>query len=154
FIDEEATKGALRILRHMKEKANQEGEAHIVAVATSAVRESRNGEDVLRRIRRELGIDARMIFGDEEARLIYLGVLWSMPELMRQFGIIDIGGGSTEIIVGDRDEIAYSETYKLGAARLTLKYFKKGVPTRGALADLHEEVRGMLVPAAANIKLK
>ncbi len=66
-----------------------------------------------------------MISGKEEARLIYLGVLWSMPKLKGSFGIVDIGGGSTEVIMGDRHAITFAESYKLGAARLTQRFFKK-----------------------------
>jgi exopolyphosphatase/guanosine-5'-triphosphate,3'-diphosphate pyrophosphatase len=154
FIDESAVKSALRILREMKEKALAKGATRIIAVATSAVRESRNGEDVLRRIREELDIDARMISGYEEARLIYLGVLWSLPQLQGRFAIIDIGGGSTELIVSDRNRTFFSETYKLGAARLAQRFFKDKQPTPEALIELHNEVVGTLRPAAAAIKFR
>ena len=154
FIDEGAVKSALRILREMKEKALEHGANRVIAVATSAVRESRNGEDVLRRIREDLDIDAKMISGYEEARLIYLGVLWSMPALQGRFAIIDIGGGSTELIVADRHQTFFSETYKLGAARLVQRFFHDAQPDRDAVAELHSEVHGMLKPAAAEIKAR
>lgn len=150
-IDQTALTAALRILKDMKSKAQQKGARRIMAVATSAVRESDNGEEVLSVIRDELGLDARMISGKEEARLIYLGVLWSMPELRGKFSIVDIGGGSTEIIVGDRHKTYFSESYKLGAARLTQRFFKKDKPTAQELRELHDEVRGMLRPAAARL---
>lgn len=154
FIDELAMRSALRIISDMKDKALQKGAGTIVAVATSAVRESKNGVDVLRRICTELKIDARMISGHEEARLIYLGVLWSMPDLQGSFAIVDIGGGSTEIIVGDRQHTIFAESYKLGAARLTQRFFRKGAPTREQIQELHDEVRGVLRPAAAAIAQK
>lgn len=150
-IDATALSSALRILKDMKEKAQESGARRLVAVATSAVRESDNGEDVLRRIRNELNLDARMISGKEEARLIYLGVLWSMPKLKGPFAICDIGGGSTEIIVADRHRSYFSESYKLGAARLTQRFFKKDLPTSQEIRELHDEVRGMLRPASARI---
>jgi exopolyphosphatase/guanosine-5'-triphosphate,3'-diphosphate pyrophosphatase len=142
---------ALRILKDMKTKAAQKGARRLVAVATSAVRESDNGEEVLRRIRAELDLDARMISGREEARLIYLGVLWSMPDLRGRFVVEDIGGGSTEIIVADRHKTYFSESYKLGAARLTQRFFKEEIPTAQEIRELHDEVRGMLRPAAARL---
>jgi exopolyphosphatase/guanosine-5'-triphosphate,3'-diphosphate pyrophosphatase len=123
----------------------------VVAVATSAVRESDNGEAVLSQIRNELNLDARMISGREEARLIYLGVLWSMPKLKGRFAVVDIGGGSTEIVVADRHQAFFSESYKLGAARLTQRFFKKEIPTPQEIRELHDEVRGMLRPAAARL---
>lgn len=150
-IDATAMSSALRILKDMKEKAAEKGAKRCVAVATSAVRESDNGEAVLSRIRNELNLDARMISGREEARLIYLGVLWSMPKLKGRFSIVDIGGGSTEIIVADRHRTYFTESYKLGAARLTQRFFKKDKPTPQEIRELHDEVRGMLRPAAARL---
>ena len=150
-IDSTAMSAALRILKDMKAKAAQKGARRVVAVATSAVRESDNGEAVLSEIRDELALDARMISGREEARLIYLGVLWSMPKLKGRFAIVDIGGGSTEIIVGDRHKTFFSESYKLGAARLTQRFFKKDIPTPQEIRELHDEVRGMLRPASARM---
>lgn len=150
-IDAPAMTSALRILKDMQDKATQKGARRIVAVATSAVRESDNGESVLLKIREELGLDARMISGREEARLIYLGVLWSMPDIKGKFAIIDIGGGSTEVIVADRHRTWFTESYKLGAARLTQRFFKKEKPTSQEIRELHDEVRGMLRPASARL---
>jgi exopolyphosphatase / guanosine-5'-triphosphate,3'-diphosphate pyrophosphatase len=151
FIDATARRSASRIIRDMQKKAFVRGATSVIAVATSAVRESKNGEDVLEELRSELGVDARLISGKEEARLIYLGVLWSMPRLQNQFTIVDIGGGSTEIIVGDRERTYFSESYKLGAARLTQRFFKK-TPTQESIRKLHEEVHGVMMPAAAKIQ--
>ncbi len=152
YIDDVAMRSALRILKDMLKKANENDATTVVAVATSAVRESKNGEEVLQRIRQELKLDAKMISGKEEARLIYLGVLWSMPELDDTFAIVDIGGGSTEVIVGNRAQTLFTESYKLGAARLTQRFFKKGEPTESSIRELHDEVRGVLRPAAARVE--
>src|SRR5262249_38078563 len=101
YIDESAMRSAIGIVKDMVKKANARGAASVIAVATSAVRESKNGNEFLRGLREDLSIDAKMISGKEEGRLIYLGVLWSMPELEGRFAIIDIGGGSCELIVAD-----------------------------------------------------
>ena len=155
YIDEPAMRAAARILRDMSKKAKERGASTIVAVATSAVRESKNGEECLRRIRQELKIDARMVSGKEEARLIYLGVLSSLSavksKMKGRFCIVDIGGGSTELIVGDRSQIYFAESYKLGAARLSSRFFKRGVVTREYIRELHDEVRGVLRPSANGI---
>ncbi|HEY9680945.1 MAG TPA: Ppx/GppA phosphatase family protein [Oculatellaceae cyanobacterium] len=152
YIDEAAMRSALKILQNMSARAVERRATTILAVATSAVRESKNGEEALQRIRDELKLDARMISGKEEARLIYLGVLWSMPNLENDFAIVDIGGGSTEIILANRDHINFAESYKLGAARLTQRFFRKGEPTFQGLRELHSEVLGVLQPAAARIR--
>ncbi|MBL0188582.1 MAG: Ppx/GppA family phosphatase [Candidatus Obscuribacter sp.] len=155
YIDEPALRSCLRILRDMLKKARERGATYIMAVATSAVRESKNGEECLRRIRSELKMDARMISGKEEARLIYLGFLSSLPQTLPNFKgrfcIVDIGGGSTELIVGSSERTYFAESYKLGAARLTQRFFKRGEVTREAIKELHNEVRGVLRPSANGI---
>ncbi len=155
YIDEPAMRAASRILRDMIKKAKERGASTVVAVATSAVRESKNGEECLRRIRQELKVDARMVSGKEEARLIYLGVLSNLnssrAKLKGRFCIVDIGGGSTELIVGDRGHIYFAESYKLGAARLTQRFFKRGIVTRESIRELHDEVKGVLRPSSNGI---
>lgn len=152
FIDDVAFDAAKTILRDMIKQATSKGATYVQAVATSAVRESRNGMQTIERIRQDLKLDARTISGKEEARLIYLGVLFSMPELKERFVVIDIGGGSTEIVCADRQKSYFAESYKLGGARLTQRFFKKGFPSADALKELHGEVTGMLKPAAARIE--
>lgn len=152
FIDEEALSAAIAILANMLNHADARGASTVVAVATSAVRESRNDQEALNRIREELNLNVRTISGKEEARMIYLGVLFSMSELDGRFAIVDIGGGSTEIIAADRSNCHFAESYKLGAARLSQRFFRKGGPTPAAISELHDEVRGELRPAAAAIQ--
>lgn len=151
YIDDMAMRSAARILRDMMRKARDKGATTIIAVATSAVREAKNGEEVLQFFRDELDLDARMISGKEEARLIYLGVLWSMPDIRGNFAIVDIGGGSTEIIVGNREKTIFTESYKLGAARLTQRFFRRAVPDQQTIKEMHDEVIGVLRPAGAGI---
>lgn len=152
YIDETAQNSARDILKNMLKHAHDKGAESVTAVATSAVRESRNGSDVIHELGNELSLNIRVISGKEEARLIYLGVIFSMPKLSGRFAIVDIGGGSTEIIAADRENCYFSDSYKLGAARLTQRFFPKEKVTKEALTDLHDEVRGMLRPAAVAIK--
>jgi exopolyphosphatase/guanosine-5'-triphosphate,3'-diphosphate pyrophosphatase len=92
--------------------------ARVKAVATSAVREARNRDDVVRRAREEAGLTLEVVSGKEEARLICLGVLHRKPPTARSL-LIDIGGGSTEVAtaVGERPTDLWS--LQLGAVRLT-----------------------------------
>ena len=152
YIDEAAQNSAREILKNMLKHAQEKGAESVTAVATSAVRESKNGHAVISQLGDELSLNIRVISGKEEARLIYLGVVFSMPNLTGRFAIVDIGGGSTEIIAADRENCYFSDSYKLGAARLTQRFFPKERVTREALTDLHDEVRGMLRPAAVAIK--
>ncbi|MGL6281795.1 MAG: Ppx/GppA phosphatase family protein, partial [Microcoleaceae cyanobacterium] len=93
-----------------------------ITVATSAVREAPNGREFLKQVADELGIDVSLISGQEEARRIYLGVLSAMEFNNQPHIIIDIGGGSTELILGDGMEPRYLSSTKLGAVRQTKEF--------------------------------
>src|SRR4051812_31420630 len=99
-------------------------DARLHAVATSAVREAENADVFLARARNEAGVDVDVISGTEEARLIHLGVLQAVPVFDRRLVLIDIGGGSTEVLVGEHGEILTSGSLKLGAIRLTRRFFR------------------------------
>ena len=92
--------------------------AEVRAVATSAIREARNGPEIVKRASREAGIDLEVISGREEARLICLGVLGGTPARTRSL-VVDIGGGSTEVAVADGEQPRNLYSLALGAVRLT-----------------------------------
>ena len=94
----------------------------IVAVATSATREAPNGREFIDRIHDELGLEVSIISGQEEARQIYLGVLSGMEFDRQPHAIVDIGGGSTELILGDGQEARSLSSTKVGAVRLTQEF--------------------------------
>jgi exopolyphosphatase/guanosine-5'-triphosphate,3'-diphosphate pyrophosphatase len=91
----------------------------IKAVATSAAREAVNREDFVRRVYEDSGLRLKVISGLEEARLIYLGVSRGLNLGREKALIVDIGGGSLELIVGDRQGCDQLDSLPLGAARLT-----------------------------------
>ena len=91
-------------------------------MATSAAREAPNGEAFLRQIESELGIVVNLISGQEEARRIYLGVLSGMDFNDRPHIIIDIGGGSTELVLADIHEPRFLSSTKIGAVRLAKEF--------------------------------
>ncbi len=98
------------------------------AVATSAVREAKNGGTLVERARREAGIEIDVIEGIEEARLIQLAVTRRVPLADRRALLVDVGGGSTELSVLDRSETVYSVSLPLGTVRI-LEAYLKGVKT-------------------------
>ena len=101
-------------------------------MATSAVREAENRDEFLRRARDEAGVEVEVISGVEEARLIHLGVLQAVPVFDRQHLLVDIGGGSTEFVVGKGGEALDARSLKLGAIRLTERFFPDGASSHGA----------------------
>ncbi len=98
-------------------------EAPLRAVATSAVREADNHAEFLARARAEAGVEVEIVSGVEEARLIHLGVIQALPVFDRRLLLCDIGGGSTEVLVGEKGEMLTSRSFKLGAVRLTNRFF-------------------------------
>jgi exopolyphosphatase/guanosine-5'-triphosphate,3'-diphosphate pyrophosphatase len=92
--------------------------AVVRAVATSALREARNSAEVIRRVKRETGLDLEVVSGLEEARLICLGVLRGRPARTRSL-VVDIGGGSTEVALARGEEPEALHSVGLGAVRLT-----------------------------------
>ncbi len=96
--------------------------ADIIAIATSATREALNKQDFLQRVFKETGIEINIVSGYEEARLIYLGVLQSLDIYKKKILLIDIGGGSTEFLIGEKGEVKIASSIKVGAVRLTNKF--------------------------------
>ncbi len=126
--------------------------ADVRAVATSAVREATNKPEFLRRVKMETGIRMEIISGSEEARLIYLGVLQALPVFRKNILLIDIGGGSTEFLIGEKRSIHFSNSLKLGAVRLTDRFFKSGMLSKKTIDECRKFVRGSLVPIVREVK--
>ena len=104
--------------------------ARVRAVATSAIREAKNGPDVVARVLASTGLELEVISGKEEARLIALGVLRGQPPRARNL-VVDIGGGSTEIAVATGDHPTSLFTVAIGSVRLTETFDSTGkVPPR------------------------
>jgi exopolyphosphatase/guanosine-5'-triphosphate,3'-diphosphate pyrophosphatase len=143
-LTDSAIERSLSALRRCKDLAQSLNVDQIVAVATSATREAPNGPDFLRLIELELGIKVDLISGQEEARRIYLGVLSGMDFGGKAHAVIDIGGGSTEIILADRQDLVFLSSTKVGAVRLTQDFVQTDPITELELIRLQAYVRGML----------
>ena len=121
-------------------------DATVFAVATSAVREARNASDFLVRAWAESGVDVQVISGHEEARLIRLGVLQALPVWDRDMVLLDVGGGSTEVVFGRGEDVSYARSIKLGSLRMTRSFFADGVVSSKAVGACRDFVRGRLAP--------
>jgi exopolyphosphatase/guanosine-5'-triphosphate,3'-diphosphate pyrophosphatase len=139
----DAIERGIAALRRMKAVADIHG-APVRAVATSAVREAENGDQFIGRARRESGIEVEVISGVEEARLIHLGVLQAVPVFDTRLLLVDIGGGSTEVLVGQRGETLAARSFKLGAVRLTDRFFPGGMVTPRAVDECRSYIRSIL----------
>lgn len=116
-IQEDAIQRALTTLLAYKSKCEEHKVVEIIAYGTSAIRNAENKQDFLNQVERATGIEIRVISGNREAELIYNGVNLGL-EVNEPFLIMDIGGGSTEFILGDRNQFMQAASFEIGAARI------------------------------------
>jgi exopolyphosphatase / guanosine-5'-triphosphate,3'-diphosphate pyrophosphatase len=129
---------AIAVYREVIDRLRAE---RIVAVATSAMRDAENGPAFRDYLKEKYGVDARTISGDEEARLTFLGATAGRSD-ERETVVIDIGGGSTEYVVGraGQDPTFHIST-QMGSVRHTERFLKSDPPTKGEMESLAQEVR-------------
>ena len=142
---------AIEALRRFRQVADV-ADAPVRAVATSAVREAQNSAAFLRRAWEEAGIDVEVISGFEEARLIHLGVLQAVPVFDRRALLVDIGGGSTELLVGEQGEALAARSLKLGAIRMTHRFFDAARLKPGSVDKARRYIRSNLVGFAREVE--
>lgn len=114
---------AIDVCKQYVDLARQSQAEVISAVATTATREATNRSEFIQQVKDATGLDVRVIMGLEEARLIYLGVASGLELQDRQALFVDIGGGSTKLIIGDHQHHYLLDSLKLGSLRLTSMFF-------------------------------
>ncbi|OGA38106.1 MAG: exopolyphosphatase [Betaproteobacteria bacterium RIFCSPLOWO2_12_FULL_68_19] len=125
-IDRATQAAALEALAKFAERLRGFPRQAVRAVGTNALRVAKNAAPFLREARAVLGFPIEVISGREEARLIYLGVAHSLPAAAHRRLVIDVGGGSTELIVGTGLEPQLTESLYMGCVSYSLKYFPGG----------------------------
>ena len=116
------------------------GASEIIAVGTSAIREAQNQCEFLQKLHDKTGLNVNVISGQEEARLIWLGVSSGIDIGDQKAIFIDLGGGSTEIAIGNQHEYFYLTSLRLGAIRLTSKFIGEGW-TGSIKIDTYKKIR-------------
>jgi exopolyphosphatase / guanosine-5'-triphosphate,3'-diphosphate pyrophosphatase len=134
-LDADAMERGVEALGRMKLLADAAG-APLRAIATSAVREARNAAVFLKSAREQAGVEVEVVTGLEEARLIHLGVLQALPVFDRPLFMCDIGGGSTELLCGHRGHMNDARSFKVGAVRLTDRFFPQIAESRAKASDI------------------
>lgn len=147
----EAIDRGVATLRRFRQVADING-ARLRAVATSAVREAENQAEFLERARREAGVEVEVIPGVEEARLIHLGVLQALPVYDQRLLVVDIGGGSTEFLVGEGAGVLWARSLKLGAIRLTDRFFPGGLTNDRRVDRCRRYLDSFLAPHAREVR--
>ncbi len=121
----------------------------VAAIATSAVRDAVNGGAFVAELRERFALSARVLDGEEEARLTYLGAS-SERTPTRPTLVVDIGGGSTELIVGTGEEISFHTSLQAGVVRHTERHIASDPPTALELEALAKDVRGLIEKAVGD----
>ncbi|WOD39604.1 Ppx/GppA phosphatase family protein [Nodosilinea sp. E11] len=151
-LSEAAMERAIKALKRCCAIATSLQAEDVVAVATSAVREASNGQAFIERVNQDVGLAINLISGTEEARRIYLGVLSGVEFNGQPHSIIDIGGGSTELILGTGEPHRFLSSTKVGAVRLTAQFVSTDPISDAEFIDLRAYVRGMLEPNTTGLK--
>jgi exopolyphosphatase/guanosine-5'-triphosphate,3'-diphosphate pyrophosphatase len=132
-LDEDSCRRALAALKRFGERLRGLPPEAVRAVATNTFRVARNAPEFLREAEAALGFPIEIIAGREEARLIYLGVSHSLPASGARRLVIDIGGGSTEFIIGTRLKPQQMESLYMGCVSYTRQFFPDGKITKSAM---------------------
>lgn len=155
-ITRETAGRALQAFRRFKEWGDQAGVESYTAVGTSALRDARNKEEFIELIHRETGIKLRVISGDEEAAIIARGVIYNEKIDEGPIAIVDIGGGSTEIIIALGESVFHSKSFNLGTLRLQQVYLKTHPPRPSREGQIHplNELRHAIRSALSSIIIR
>jgi exopolyphosphatase / guanosine-5'-triphosphate,3'-diphosphate pyrophosphatase len=138
------------VLREYTAALDRRGVERRLAVMTSAVRDAANGAEFAAAVRERFGLEARILSGDEEARLTFLGATAARDAGGAPLVVIDIGGGSTELVVGTRGEVRFHVSTQAGVVRHTERHLHADPPEPGELDALARDVQGIFdaaVPA-------
>ncbi|WP_409328661.1 Ppx/GppA phosphatase family protein [Trujillonella humicola] len=156
MLSKAGEKALVRAVRKACERAEKLGCEELLGLVTSAIREARNGLEVLDRVRAETGVDLQVTSGEDEARLTFLAVRrwygWSAGRLL----VLDIGGGSLELAAGIDEDPEVALSLPLGAGRMTRRFLPAaacgGRPDLAALQELEEHAADLLAPAAKKLR--
>ncbi len=155
LLKPEAMNRTFLVCRKFSELAKTYGASKIIAVGTSAIREAKNQSEFLQKLLIETGINVHVISGREEARLVYCGISSGVDIGEEKAIFIDVGGGSTEIAVGNQNKCFYVDTLKLGAIRLTTQFIGEGWTEKihnKVYKNIKKQVSGKLLRTTPHVK--
>ncbi len=152
MLDAASQRRALDCLARMGERLRGMPLESVRAVGTNTLRVARNAEDFLVRARATLGFDIEVVAGREEARLIYLGVSHSLAHDTAPRLVVDIGGGSTECIIGRGYTPSERESTRIGCVVYSNRFFPRGTVTKVAMKEARLAAEVALGPVAAQFR--
>lgn len=140
-LSEEAADRVFATLEEYRSEMDSQGAEANLAVLTSAVRDASNGAHFAAKVREDYGLDARVLKGEEEAQLTFLGAMAGRPPAAEPTVVIDIGGGSTEFVVGTGREAGFHVSLHAGVVRMSERHIHGDPPSPDDLQELALDVR-------------
>lgn len=145
---------ALKTISNFSAIAKKEGVKKFIAIATSAVRDAKNKPEFTKAVFKKTGIRVRVISGEEEGRLIYLGASSGMDKKNHKMLSLDVGGGSAEFTFGDHKKIDFVASLPLGVARLHDRFMRQDPPTDEEVENLEDYVEEKLSEILKNVRVQ
>jgi exopolyphosphatase/guanosine-5'-triphosphate,3'-diphosphate pyrophosphatase len=149
MICSDAIEDVCGVIADYKSQYEEMGAERVMAIATSAVRDAVNGEAFIAELRERFELEARMLTGEEEAHLTYLGATAHRPAADPTL-VFDIGGGSTELIVGTGREVGFHTSLQAGTIRQSERHLTADPPHPHELEDLAADIRNLIERAIAD----
>jgi len=140
-LSDEASARVFRTLEEYSREIDSHDCVANLAVLTSAVRDAVNGAEFAERIRRDYALDARVLAGEEEAQLTFLGAMHGRASSSKPTVVVDIGGGSTEFIVGHDSVAGFHVSLPAGVVRMSERHISSDPPAPAQLQELARDVR-------------
>lgn len=147
-LREDAMERVFSTLDKYSDRINELEAEQRLAVLTSAVRDSANGEEFASAVQERFGLEPHVLHGNQEARLTFLGATSDRdPDDVAPTLVFDIGGGSTEMVIGEGTEVSFHVSTQAGVVRQTERHFQNDPPTEGEQRELSEDVRRIVEEA-------
>jgi len=151
-VDDAAIDELVGFIRRSQQLAEDKGSTEVMAFVTSAIRDARNGDQILSKVRQETGLHIEVLSGEDEARMTFLAVRrwfgWSAGRLM----VLDIGGGSLELASGSDEEPDVAISVPLGAGRLTRSHLVGDPPSAESLRELRRYARSSIAEVVGRLR--
>lgn len=155
YISKEAIDRNIEALKEFKAICDKEECDYIYCMGTSALRDSKNSSEFIELAKREAGVDVEVITGERESNLGFLGVIEGVErDESEEILVIDIGGGSTEFIVGNQEGVKFCKSENIGALRLTEKFLKTEIVKDEELTETIEFINKTIQDTINKIKAR
>jgi exopolyphosphatase/guanosine-5'-triphosphate,3'-diphosphate pyrophosphatase len=148
----EAISAAVTVINRFARIARGQEATEVRAVATCAVREAANASAFCDAVRERCGVEVEVLSGEEEARLINLALRSEFPASCDPLFVVDIGGGSTELVVSKGDDILFTESLELGTVRLSEMFVKSDPIADSEYREMKKLIRDRVKRAAARVR--